>query len=399
MRILVISDIHAHSGDPADGPSWFSTSPTWEDPANNPLNGICALMNKEGLGVDLIVCPGDMGDRADPVAQKMAWSKLCEIKAKLNAKHLMGSAGNHDLDSRRADSDLDPRGTLLSLEPPFPVSGPASDALRPADSYWARNFVISRLEEWSATILNVNSSAFHGYASEAGKVPDEHRHGRISRLTRESVANSLGDLPTRINVLLTHHHLKQHPYVEDQNSVMIGGDLLLETLKETGKQWLVIHGHQHVPMISYADADYLAPIVLSSASVSAKTYQVRGKHARNQIHHIEIDLTGEPRLFGLVRTYSWFFGVGWARSSPEETVPHLMGFGYKPDLVKAADDLIEAVRAAGSGPVRWEKAIEGYPNLRFMMIQDHRAMMRLAKQKGLAWDDGASGLPSMVEFP
>lgn len=206
-------------------------------------------------------------------------------------------------------------------------------------------------------------------------------------------------LPAKVNILLTHHHLRRNPFVEDANSVMVGGELLVEALKGSGRQWLVIHGHLHVPMLSYADADPFTPIILSSASVAAKTFPVQGKHPRNQIHHIEIDpaLNIETQqLLGVVTSFTWSYEVGWQRSSSEELVPYKAGFGYRPNTFEAAERLVQVVKA-GCQPMRWEKVLESCPNFRFMTPRDLEGVLASSRQKGLAVDSGAYGLPSMLE--
>lgn len=141
LRILVISDLHAQVAAPSSGHSYYSVSGLYQSESNNPLSGICSLLKKEGLTADWVLCPGDISDRADPFAQEAAWAKLNQIRVELGASQLIGSAGNHDLDSRRMNKDIDPRDALLSLNPPFPSSSPGDNTYLTADKYWARNFV------------------------------------------------------------------------------------------------------------------------------------------------------------------------------------------------------------------------------------------------------------------
>jgi hypothetical protein len=48
----------------------------------------------------LVLCPGDLGDKADAVAQKIAWEKLEKIRETLGAKVAYWDCRNHDVDSR-----------------------------------------------------------------------------------------------------------------------------------------------------------------------------------------------------------------------------------------------------------------------------------------------------------
>ena len=108
LHFLVVSDLHAHAGDPAhsSSPSLISSSSLFQ--ALNPIKGIPSLLKKEGLSVNWIISPGDLGDRAEPNAQRFAWSELVWLRDSLSAELLIGTAGNHDLDLRRSLSGFRP---------------------------------------------------------------------------------------------------------------------------------------------------------------------------------------------------------------------------------------------------------------------------------------------------
>jgi hypothetical protein len=76
-----------------------------------------------------------------------------EFKRKVKARVLLGTVGNHDVDSRLRFSEFDPKGHLQALSPPFPgVNGVA-------DRYWARNFHIQEEVPWQKMIDDVHNSA------------------------------------------------------------------------------------------------------------------------------------------------------------------------------------------------------------------------------------------------
>jgi hypothetical protein len=255
LDLLVVSDLHAHMGDPtqSSSPSFLSTNSLYGD--LNPITKIPELLKSENLAVDWVVSPGDLGDRAEPTAQKFAWDELERLRNKLGAKHLIATAGNHDLDSRRTSPDFDLKGSLQLLDPSFPIDlkcFEVGDGVY-GDRYWSRNFAVIPFPDIDCTLLIINSCAFHGYTSPLNlkpgdeKPPDEHTRGKISSLTREAILKSVQNLTTRLNIVLVHHHPIKLPFVDDGNSLMIGGAELIDALKNTQKQWLIIHGHQHVP--------------------------------------------------------------------------------------------------------------------------------------------------------
>jgi hypothetical protein len=183
---------------------------------------------------------------------------------------------------------------------------------------------------------------------------------------------------------------------------MQGGDRLIEALKMTGRQWLVIHGHNHVPLLGYADASTLSPVILSSASVAAKTYKVRGRHARNQIHHVRIDLddnyTKDYRIYGEVTSWTWADELGWAKAESASGMPYHAGFGYKPDMDEIRAWILEEANSAPSHLVRWHELISRKPRLRFL-VPEHRdeLISMLERIDGALVGLDSSGEPTMVE--
>jgi 3',5'-cyclic AMP phosphodiesterase CpdA len=404
LNLLVISDPHAHSGDPlTSNASYYSTDTRFQSVALNPFSGIADLIKSEGLHVDWVVSPGDLGDKADPSAQQVAWKELHDIKDRLAASALIGTTGNHDVDSRRARKEFDPKGALQSLFPTFPLEIGCyveGDNVY-ADRFWSKNFVVVPFEHFDTTLVVINSSAFHGYSSEVKKAPTEHLHGRLSPQTIEAIKEAIRSVKTAVNIVLLHHHVKPHPWIEDGGSVAKGGELLVEMLKESGKRWLIVHGHQHVPHLSYADASPFAPVVLSAGSVAAKTYLVRGKHARNQIHHIKLNPNDSSangvHLFGQVRSWTWSPHIGWTRAQRDAGLPYICGFGFRKDLTEVRDQLLAVANKAPNRLVRWEELIGEEPRLYNMMPDDQEGLIKIIKEKGgkVQFDD--QGQPSYLE--
>jgi hypothetical protein len=157
FSLLVISDLHAHSGDPSggDAPSNYSTNNLYGAPTINPMVDIATLVKDAGLSVDWIVCPGDLGDKVDPNAQNAAWAQLEKIRIAVGADLLLGTAGNHDIDSRRTLPEFDPKSALQLLHPKFPTNVfcfEAGDGVH-SDRFWSRNFVVMPFPDFDETNL------------------------------------------------------------------------------------------------------------------------------------------------------------------------------------------------------------------------------------------------------
>src|SRR5882672_2828534 len=102
FSILVLSDLHLHHGDNEAGkPSYLSSKPALQSPTRNPLAGIPDLLTQASIKPQWIICPGDLGDGCDELAQSHAWQALLQLKRKTHAKKLIATTGNHDVDSRR----------------------------------------------------------------------------------------------------------------------------------------------------------------------------------------------------------------------------------------------------------------------------------------------------------
>jgi 3',5'-cyclic AMP phosphodiesterase CpdA len=405
LNVLVISDLHAHDGDPSksSSPSYFSSNGLYSDPSINPLKTIPNVIQEAGLKVDWIVSPGDLGDRADPGAQLAAWQELERIRQAVGAKNLIATVGNHDIDSRRGFPEFDPKSSLQQLLPSFPLDCDCYDKNDNVyvDRFWSRNFVVVPFQEFDCTLLIINSCAFHGYSSDVRKPPSEHLRGRISPLTLKAIKDSLKDRSTRLNLALVHHHLTKHPGIDDGDSLMNAG-LLIGILKETGKQWLVIHGHQHTPFISYGDATALSPVILSAGSVSVKTHRTVGGHARNQFHHLQIDVSTMEKsgveLLGQVTSWSWKFESGWQKASSDGGISFSSGFGYRPNAIEVRDKITQAAQAKAPALLSWSEVVASHPRLKHIIAPDRQAIIKLLEANGVQVEIDQFDNPQRLEW-
>lgn len=372
MRALVISDLHAVSRRPEKGatPSLIEFGNAERTNKRDPLVGLRAILNDGSLPKpDLIICAGDIADKADALAIKTAWSEINDIAAACGIGDVLATCGNHDLDSRHTGNSFDPKGFLRRLSPSFPIPKlPRSDLeqLR----YWADNFSVIEGASWR--VLNINSCAYHGYGAEAKPELD---HGRISDHTLEEIKEYISnavDLHKKINICLLHHHLKE---VGSDNfkdkSKMEGAENLLSVLSESKYgEWFVIHGHRHRAAI-YCAGGNTAPIVLSCASFSATLVGDEQNPSPNQFYLIDFEASGNgrARVKGVVSAWSWTPGYGWLdASSKPGGLPSRAGFGYRGDIPDLADKVAAEVRKMKR--ISWIDLKSSYPDLRFLMPED-----------------------------
>jgi len=253
--------------------------------------------NRELPEIDLILCPGDLSDKADASALDHAWNFLINLKAALGNPTLVNATGNHDLDSRFAKTDFDPKGNLFGLAPSYPVVLGKNDTIGQQKeqqirlNYWARNFAIFYHQEVRIVVLN--SAAFHGY----GVDNKEYEHGRVSKRTLDDLRAQLEEDQKNkgrppLNIIVFHHHLEADPDVDSQDnpdaSVMVGAPQLTELLSKVKfGPWLAVHGHRHHPRL-YQKGGNSGPIVLQAASFGATNQHDYQNRSPNQIHFVSL---------------------------------------------------------------------------------------------------------------
>lgn len=355
IRIAVLTDFHAYAGRPDDkvaSPSWLDLSKVQSDPGLNAFAGLLdAIKGTSDMTADVVLCCGDLGDKADPAGQQYVWGEVEKVRVALGAKLTLGAAGNHDVDSRFIYSGFDAKGHIQALKPGFPV-----DSEKGWLEYWAKNFTTIEIHDVRFVLLN--SAAYHG-ASKEGQQP-EYVHGRVSDNTiARLVAELKNNGERKANVLVCHHHpFKNDKVSASDYSQMENGDKLINDLvdAEIGP-WLVIHGHKHEGRLFYAGGNHY-PTVFAAASFSAKPYPNQPRQTFNEFYIVELQIPDElgevASLLGMISTWSWSYGAGWRRPQVNEGMGPRAGFGARVDIGALAKQIATALRRDYIGtPVSW----------------------------------------------
>ena len=367
FRVAIASDLHVHDEEGDDSPSHLRVGAEEGNPAKHPIAGLHSIIADNGLTADLLLCPGDLGDKASRKGIQYAWKMLNDLKAALGAKQLLGTVGNHDVDCKGKETEFDPRGYLQSLSPLFPIDSEAD-----YDRYWSRHFALT--ETSNSRVIMLNSSAFHGYK-------DEHSHGRVSDFTLSQLKAALqASQPKPINILMCHHHPLQHAELTlGEHDIMHGGQGLLDLLGDGSfGEWLVIHGHKHHPKISYAAGSTNSPTVFAAGSLCANLFKNVQASARNQFYILEFDVA-DVKAMGLVgtfRAWDWIIETGWQKASPSSGLPAHGAFGAR---AKPSQLAIQIDSSMSEPLIKWADAVGICPDLKYATPADLKSFFRCLK--------------------
>lgn len=366
-KLFVISDIHALDSRfivqlASTAPKVSAGARGWLDYANrdahDPLRTLRALIDREDIRADYIVCPGDVCDQANGDALRQAWTEIDDIRRATGADATIAATGNHDVDSRYRHHTYDPKDALRQLVPAFPVTDLTSHA-----QYWA--YGVSEFAHGETRFVIVDSCAFHGLGHDTSS---EIQHGRISNTALERLRAIVNEESTyRLNVLVCHHHVL--PVANSSNDLddrMIRGDHLLEILDESPDHWLLIHGHRHAGKLTYSSGNNKSASILSAGSAAVRLDPALATHFRNQVHLVEVAAAkiAGGGIRGTVRTWDYIPYSGWEKASGGG-LPANCGFGYRGDTAILAQQIASVVTSYG-GPVGWTELCSHCTEIRFL---------------------------------
>ena len=379
MRLAIISDLHAFDSGSWKGdslPSHYDANLSI-DRSQCPIEDLKSLIGEQKLRTDLLLCPGDLVDRACRSSLPTVWKEVSALSSLLGVSHTFATAGNHDVDSRHVHSSYDPVEALKDLVPGFPVN---DRILR--NQYWSEHFFIFEYE--FLRLLVLNSSAYHTNAEEV-------LHGRISKSTLQRISDELK--PSRqdtFNVLLCHHNPHKHSELGlGEPDEIKGGQLLLDLLQIPSQLgWLVIHGHKHHPKLTYAAGTSGSPIVFSAGSLASTLYpELRGETG-NQFYILDIDKSNLPTrgVVGTFRCWDWHKGFGWRDADSKKGLPASGGFGHREHPLMFANRMKSTLQSAPNMHLKGESIYMSFPELSFVSPNDLDTLLIALESIGVMCD-------------
>jgi hypothetical protein len=386
IKVAIMSDLHAYDLLRKDKtvPSFLCCGPNAN--SNGPIDSLIDLITKESLSANIVLCPGDLGDKARKSGVKFGWKCVHNVAAALKSETIIGTVGNHDIDSRHSDGD-DPTqfGHLQRLDPRFPVVDPTL-----CNQYWAQQFAF--LDYLNITILNVNSSAHHGFhrgQETHGLITDDAlaliKQGLISRASKQ------------LKIVLCHHHPHKHSELDlGEYDEIVGGQRFLKLLEEY-PEWLVIHGHKHHPKLTYANGSSSSPVVFSAGSLSASLYETLRTKVRNQFYILEfpINVYSTMGFVGQYSAWDWHVGIGWVPATLVGSgLPATGGFGVRGKARIVANDIATFV---SNGVRSWTEILAQLPILAYFIPDDlERVVSELTTTHSLTVERDSSGTIAQI---
>lgn len=324
LTILVISDLHAVVGNSEHNDTRLIFDNGISEFGEGIVNFISGLNRK----IDILICSGDISNKACPEGFKSGWEYINGVKEKLNIPNILCVPGNHDHDSRK-NTSYNPKHYLQFSTPSFPFEVHEKNT-----HFWAWNWCDVQIEHCNAILLN--SSAYHGYGDFKDDETDESYHGRVATEVVDQIYNYVSSdryPQKKFNILVCHHHPIKMEQVDCDfdTEAMEGGQYLISKLQGLDKgPWFIVHGHKHFAELTYGPTNTgTPPTILSAGSLSAKLYPSLKDRTSNQMYFVDIDLdkTQEyERLVGKFDVYEWSMDAGWSPSK-SKNLPAKGGFG------------------------------------------------------------------------
>jgi len=341
MRIAVISDIHCHKHEPnvPKGGYYFPLMP--DSPAKqNPFAALKKFINANGIVADYILSPGDYSHQIDPDGLKSSWEQLKLLTKEFEANYLLGTIGNHDVESRK--NEKGPFNLIKSFDSDFPV-------YKSSSSKTFRNNLLT--ETYFEFIDNgihfiiMNSSFDHWDTHEA-------RKGKVDLEKLEEIKQIIENSTSKYKLVLIHHHPVVHETgIGDTGDLIHGSEEFLKTVDGVD---FIVHGHKHDFRFSQLQLKPKNQSILGAGSFSCF---ITGKKplALNSFQIIQFNQSPEANCInhGTVETYTYSPNEGW-KYEPE----FQEGFGNTSSLEELKTQLREFFAKTVDPYTSWQDIVE-----------------------------------------
>lgn len=364
LTIAVVSDLHCtYGGDFNSRSNTYLLSDLLKNPINkHPVESIKQVIKKGILTADILLCPGDITDRVNKQGLVSGWQFLKEIKEALNAKELIVTIGNHDVDSRNQHK-IGAFELIKNIDESIPTQDQSAN-----DSYWRYGYCFLENNDFTILILN---SCYNHTSEELAKTT------QIQDITLKKIEEDLSKIEKSNKILigLCHHHPIHHSNsnltFKDSDFIDQSDKLLL--LLEKNSFTLVVHGHKHDPRLIYFNSNL--PI-LASGSFSA-TANLLDIGAQNTFHLIEINKKSKK---GKIISWIYLPHSGWTQRL-DSYFPCFTGFGCKVDLEDLAQKCSKWFEGLGKEFLTYKEVVNTFPDMDHLIPSQQERFNELMKVK------------------
>lgn len=400
LRVAVLSDLHYTQGNKDVCLPQASSAGGLDS-----MEELIKRFRPENPSADLLVCPGDITDRANPIAFAAGWTQLKRLGAALGVKRFVAATGNHEVQSRLKGDPVAPGNAEHAIDPvEFLVNTPGYPTEFPQPHqkwvYWGRGYEILRDE--TSIVVIINSCHYHVTLQD-----NEFERGRISNAALAELQEDLkvlaADRPFRL--LVVHHPPLPHEEtgLELGRTPMHNGPALMKALCATGLDWLVIHGHKHHHRLVRADGEVFQPFVFGAASFGAMLRADMARRTRNQFYIITLETTKDvldtDQLSGSIQALHWS-NSGWEETTDISWgLPNGCGFTSQTvDLSALAVGMRNLLQESEGQFLEWAEMVLQLPQLRFLMPEQVVALKGMMRRAKINFLDEDSLFPSQLSM-
>jgi predicted phosphodiesterase len=360
LQIAIISDLHCHPSNIEHPDSYFLCDKVGIPALENPVESLCALIKSKSITAEFVVVPGDLTFQVNQDGYKAAWDAINKIATLLKAKAIYATLGNHDVDSRIQDHAEDPFFLARSLSSDFP-----SKDENIWNQFFANGFCIQKSRD--LIILNINSCFFHLNETEATK-------GKINSWQLEKLSRLLEKEPKKsFKIAFTHHApYEYNPTNSPGNDAMIGGSNLVNLLNKHEFN-ILIHGHKHDPILSYAQGPSDSITFFSAGSFSVLPNRMLSR-TLNSFHLMTLEsrvISGCVKQ-GKIISYNYNITKGWTLGEKiSSDFPANAGFGCRMPIREVANLINKWYKIQPNvSIVQWPTLVEALPFANYLLPQD-----------------------------
>jgi 3',5'-cyclic AMP phosphodiesterase CpdA len=381
LKIAVISDLHCRHSKSDTETNTFLFSDLMRLPVKqNPAQSLITHLQKDkGTQADIIICPGDITNKTDPQGLITGWSYLEEIKDAFKARYIISTLGNHDVDSRKLFNRYDAFNMPQRLKDNFPFPFE-----KEKDQYFSKKFCIIEIDD--ILILNFNSAHSHTNEKDCltSIITDEILENIDEKLQFYSQKNH------KFKIALTHHHPLKHANIGSlykDSDVIEKGDLLLQLIEKYNFQ-ILIHGHKHIPRLTYFNS---LPILGSGSFSSLMNLLPTG--SKNMFHLITLNSDSRN---GKIQTFEFTNGLGWTDKYNSSHFPSITGFGNREDVNNISESIFNFYTKKNQEYLKFTELIHQFPELEFLIPTDLNKLKQSIKTKGLLFYPDDNNLPDQI---